>query len=73
MEQPQVQPEAPALLDVKAVAILLHCSERTVYRLADGGRMPPPLRLGSLVRWSRATIDQWIGDGCPVVRRPASR
>ena len=43
-------PAAPALLDVRAVAQLLDCSTRHVYRLADNGGMPPPVRLGALVR-----------------------
>jgi excisionase family DNA binding protein len=59
-----------ALLNVRAVARLLDCSQRHVYRLADAGRMPPPVRIGALVRWSRLDIDQWIAAGCPSVRQP---
>ena len=61
---------APAakLLDVEAVAKLLNCSKRHVYRLADAGRMPAPVRLGALVRWSRTAIDQWVSEGCPPIR-----
>src|SRR5262245_51964278 len=59
----------PALLDVRAVAALLGCSARHIYRLADGGRMPAPIRLGVLVRWSRQTIEEWIAAGCPVTRQ----
>ena len=40
-----------ALLDVQAVAALLDCSPRHVYRLADAGRMPPPVRIGALRSW----------------------
>ena len=58
-----------ALLDVRAVAELLGCSTRHVYRLSDAGRMPAPLRLGSLVRWSKSSIEQWIEAGCPSCRR----
>jgi excisionase family DNA binding protein len=57
-----------ALLDVRAVARLLDCSPRHVYRLADAGRMPAPVRIGALVRWSRQAIDDWIGAGCPPCR-----
>lgn len=60
------------LIDVGAVAKLLKCSTRTVYRLADGGRMPRPRKLGALVRWSRAEIERWVADGCPAVRRSNS-
>lgn len=58
---------APVLLDVRAVAELLGCSDRHVYRLADTGRMPKPRKLGALCRWSRVEIDTWIADGCPMV------
>lgn len=58
--------QAPAaqLLDVRSVAALLDCSTRHVYRLSDGGLMPPPVRLGGLVRWRRADIDTWLANGC---------
>jgi excisionase family DNA binding protein len=57
-----------ALLDVRAVARLLACSVRHVYRLADSSRMPPPVRLGALVRWPRSAIENWIAAGCPDAR-----
>ncbi len=56
------------LLDVQAVARLLACSPRHVHRLAAAGRMPPPVKLGWLTRWSRAGITRWITDGCRPVR-----
>jgi excisionase family DNA binding protein len=59
-----------ALLDVRAVAALLDCSPRTVYRLADAGKLPSPVRLGALVRWPRSTLDKWLADGCKPVRQP---
>jgi excisionase family DNA binding protein len=60
--------DTPALLDVQAVAHLLHCSTRHVRRLADGGRMPAPLRVGSLLRWRRTDLDVWLADGCRPIR-----
>jgi excisionase family DNA binding protein len=70
-----VLPAAPGtslaqLLDVQAVAELLNCSTRHVYRLSDAGRMPAPLKVGALVRWKRAELEEWINAGCPPVRRP---
>ena len=61
--------EPSALLDVQQVAELLNCSARHVYRLTDAGRLPRPVRLGSLVRWSRSAIEQWISKGCPPLRK----
>ena len=56
------------LLDDQAVAAMLDCSPRHVYRLSDAGKLPRPLKLGALVRWNRAVILEWINAGCPSVR-----
>ena len=57
------------LWDVLAVARLLSCSTRHVYRLSDSGRMPAPVKLGALVRWKAAAIQEWIDNGCKPVRQ----
>jgi excisionase family DNA binding protein len=67
------EPTQHALLDVRGVAGLLGCSVRHVYRMADGGRMPAPLKLGALVRWRRADLERWLDQGAPVVRKSPSR
>lgn len=71
---PDPRPDVSAeLLDVKNVALLLgRCSTRHVYRLTDAGRMPRPIKLGSLVRWRRAELADWIASGCPT-QHPAGR
>lgn len=56
------------LLDVRAVAAFLDCSPRHVYRLTDAGKMPPPVRVGALVRWDRRVLERWVADGCPSIR-----
>ena len=58
-----------ALLSVKDVARLLGCSSRHIYRMSDIGKMPRPVRLGSLVRWNRSALEQWIAEGCQDCRR----
>ena len=63
------QGTAAQLLDVEVVAEILGCSERHVYRLSDSGRMPRPVRLGGLVRWSASAIQEWIDQGCPPCRQ----
>lgn len=63
-------PVPPAKLhDVGAVAERLDCSTRHVYRMADAGKMPAPVRIGSLVRWSESSISEWIAAGCPSCRK----
>ena len=66
---PTARPTAePArLLDVVAVAAMLGVSPRHVYRLADGGRMPTPLKLGGARRWDREAVNDWILAGCPAM------
>lgn len=59
----------PLLLDVKGVSALLNCSARHIFRLADLRRLPAPVRIGRLVRWDRRTLEQWISNGCPPVKR----
>jgi excisionase family DNA binding protein len=60
--------EEVRLLDVSAVAQLLSCSTRHVYRLADSGQMPRPRKLGALVRWDREELEKWLSEGCPTCR-----
>lgn len=56
-------PGAP-LVSVDGVAAMLGCSRRHVYRLSGAGRMPSPVKVGSLTRWRRKEIDNWIRKGC---------
>jgi excisionase family DNA binding protein len=65
---PPTVADPAALLDVGQVADLLSCSQRHVYRLSDAGRMPSPVRLGSLVRWPRQALEEWIKAGCKPCR-----
>ena len=69
MSDSTLSDEPTALLDVGAVAALLSCSTRHVYRLSDAGRMPAPMKLGALSRWNRRAILDWLDAGCPSPRR----
>lgn len=56
---------ASAVVDAGELSEILRCSKRHVLRLAERGLLPPPVKLGSLSRWSRPTIEAWIDAGCP--------
>lgn len=56
------------LLDIQAVAIMVGVSTRSIWRLSDAGKMPAPVKLGRIVRWSRKKLTQWIDDDCPTTR-----
>jgi predicted DNA-binding transcriptional regulator AlpA len=59
------------LLDVKAVAKLLSCSPRTVWRLRDRGAIPAPIILSSgVVRWRRTVLSRWLDELQPSGRAP---
>ena len=61
-------PTESLMLTVSGVAILLGCSPKTVYRLADQGGIPQPVRLGGLVRWPKVKFEKWIDEGCPALK-----
>lgn len=62
-----IQPpeQSNALLGVREVAAILNCSVRHVFRLTENQRIPPPVRLGALTRWSRRELETWLDSGCP--------
>lgn len=57
----------PLLLTAAAVAKRLGVSKATVWRLRDSGRLPQPVKVGSLTRWRAAELEHWIEEGCPIV------
>lgn len=57
------------LFDVKGLGDYLDISVRSCARHNDAGVIPRPVRIGSSVRWVRATIDQWIAAGAPDCRK----
>ena len=56
-----------AMFSVEDLADRWSCSTRHVYRLADEGRIPQPIKLGTLARWPRSVIEIWESEGCPKV------
>lgn len=54
-----------AMMSVDDIAAELQCSGKHVRRMFDNGTLPRPIKLGSLIRLSRADFDQWVSDGCP--------
>ena len=57
------------LLKVEEIASRLGVSRRTVYRLADVGQLPAPIRLGGMIRWRASEIERWLDGDCKPVRR----
>jgi excisionase family DNA binding protein len=59
------------MLSVQDVAKLMQCSDRHLCNLRRAGRMPAPVKLGTLVRWPRKVIEDWVANGCPAGRQVA--
>lgn len=68
MSAPAPDAARQRLLTVEDVAERLSVSPRHVYRMADAGRIPRPLKIGAAVRWNPDAIDEWIAGGCKPVR-----
>lgn len=56
---------APVMITARQLAVVLQVSTRQVWRMLSARRVPQPIRVGSVVRWRMAEIEQWIADGCP--------
>lgn len=53
------------LINAEQVANILNISERTLWRLVSGGKVPQPVRIGRSARWRFQEINSWIESGCP--------
>lgn len=62
----QKPPEDQGLLiDTREVAKLLKLSSKTIFVMSRDGRMPPPIKIGSAVRWGYDALKKWVDAGCP--------
>jgi len=52
--------EPPPPLDVRQMASLRGCTERTIWRHEGKGLIPEARRIGAVVRWDRAEIEDWL-------------
>lgn len=53
------------LIDKKSAAKLLKLSDRTIWAMANEGRMPKPIKIGRLVRWGFEELQAWVNAGGP--------
>jgi predicted DNA-binding transcriptional regulator AlpA len=55
----------PVMITARQLAVLLQVSTRQVWRMLSVGRVPKPIRVGGIVRWRMAEVENWIAEGCP--------
>lgn len=67
IERNKHAPTPPAVYSIGQLAEVLSCSAKHLSRLHESGRLPKPVKIGSLTRWVAADITRWISEGCPPV------
>ncbi len=64
-----------SLLTRKQLAAELSVDPNTVERLAEAGRIPAPINLGTpekkMLRWRRSDFEAWLSNGCPSAKEAA--
>lgn len=68
-KRPALQEDRGWLIDSKDVAKLLNVSARKLREMQASGAMPPLVRLGRMVKWSREDLKAWVDAGCPLDRK----
>lgn len=53
---------ATAFLSAREVATRYGLTRGTVYRMAEGGTLPPGIRLGHTRRWLMSELEEWERD-----------
>lgn len=53
------------MINARQLAVILQVSPRQVWRMLSAKRVPQPIRIGNVVRWRMAEVEQWIVAGCP--------
>jgi predicted DNA-binding transcriptional regulator AlpA len=48
------------MLTVSQVAAMLSIGVRSVWRKAQDGRLPPPIKMTGSTRWAKSTLQDWI-------------
>ena len=49
------------LLDAAQIADLMHVTKRSVYRMVEEGKFPPPaLMIGRYARWLASDYNAWV-------------
>jgi len=56
----------PELMDIRGVAKFFGVSTRHIHNLHVAGKMPGPVKIGALNRWSRTELLQWFDAGAPL-------
>jgi predicted DNA-binding transcriptional regulator AlpA len=64
-ESPLATELAPLAVDIKGLSTLLQRSIASLHRDNAARRLPPPVKIGSSVRWIIRHVELWLEWNCP--------
>lgn len=56
---------APILYTAREAAAFCMISESNWYKLNRQGNVPKPVRIGTMYRWRKSDLVDWVAAGCP--------
>lgn len=54
----------PELLSIRDLSIMLGFKSTKLWMMRKEGKLPPSVKVGGSIRWTRASIISWINNGC---------
>jgi predicted DNA-binding transcriptional regulator AlpA len=57
------------LLHAKQLMELLNIGKTSFYEMKATGRLPKPVRIGTIQRWRLADVEKWLQLGCPSLEK----
>lgn len=55
----------PILYTTREAAAFCMISESNWYKLNRNGHVPKPVRIGTMYRWRKSDLVEWVAAGCP--------
>lgn len=64
-EQREIGKVAPILFTTREAAAFCMISESNWYKLNRNGYVPKAVRIGTMYRWRKSDLMDWVAAGCP--------
>lgn len=64
-EQRKSEMIVPILYTTREAAAFCMISESNWYKLNRNGYVPKPIRIGTMYRWRKSDLVDWVAAGCP--------
>lgn len=61
--------QAVQLLNSADLMAMLNIGKSAFYQMKSEGRLPKPVKIGTIQRWRLADIERWLNAGCPTAEK----